>query len=106
MVIMTVAADQVRGTTANTEFIRTALERRNHIGMVGQAKIIIAAEVEIATPVDHGLAPAGMLLRQALAIAMLVTARVERGAQVKGFRHGRYPSAFYNTFLALRLLAS
>jgi hypothetical protein len=46
MVGLAVAIDQVGGTATNPESIRPLFKGLDHLGVIGQAQVVVAAEIE------------------------------------------------------------
>ena len=67
---MTVAADQMGSAATDAELVRRLLECRQQQRMIGEAKIIITAEVDQSPTIDYRFAARRRLLLQTLAVSL------------------------------------
>ena len=72
-------ADQMGGTTADAPVCHCPLKGGDHRRIIGQSKIIIAAEIQIPAPLHHRIAATGTVLNQGLPVTMLLTASSQVG---------------------------
>ncbi len=78
---------QMRGTAAHAPGRGALLQRRNHLGMVGQAQVVVGAERQQAFTVDRHLRPLRTLQQRTPAVEVLGTTGGEAGREIEC--HGR-----------------
>jgi len=78
--------NQVRGPTARPMGIRPPFERGNHVRMIGQPEVVVAAEGEQVPPADPGPRPLGAFEHPAFAVEVRAPQAVELGGETVQLR--------------------
>ena len=87
MMLVTVPADQMGSATANPIAGSRLLKRGQHLRMLGQAEIVVAAEVDTTLAVDvdmDALRAAGLVGPRTKKVKVINTGTLERAVTVKG----------------------
>ncbi|MCY1537537.1 hypothetical protein D9M68_730340 [compost metagenome] len=88
MVRAAVADHQVRGAATGAPLLRTIAQRTDHLGMVGQAQVVVGTEGQHGPAVHQYLRPLRTLQQRALAVEVFRMAGGKAGSEIK--RHGRF----------------
>ncbi|MCY1301120.1 hypothetical protein D9M70_507140 [compost metagenome] len=79
----------MRGAAADTPLLRAIAQRSDHLGVIGQAQIVVGAEGQQALAVDQHFRALRAFQQRALAEQLGGTAFGEAGGKIE--RHGRTP---------------